>query len=73
MCREEEGIKEIIEMKQKYSATVSTNSRGLIRTADIESPIEMVSQAIYICIILVDLIQRFRVYIAYNVSSKKVV
>lgn len=48
MCREEEGIKEIIEMKQKFSATVSTNSRGLIRTADIESPIEMVSQAIYV-------------------------
>lgn len=48
MCREEEGIKEIIEMKQKYSATVSTNNKGLIRIADIQSPIEMVSQAIYV-------------------------
>lgn len=45
MCREEEGVRLIKEMKEKFSAIVSTN--GLIpNLADINSSIELVSQTI---------------------------
>jgi len=72
VCREEEGVQLIKEMKVRFSATVSTSSRGLIRAADINSPIELVSQAMYniyhVC--------KFNATLSFTlhmISSKKVV
>ncbi|XP_011877084.1 PREDICTED: aryl hydrocarbon receptor nuclear translocator-like protein 1 isoform X2 [Vollenhovia emeryi] len=43
MVSEEEGIQLIKEMKARLSTSMSTNSRGLIRAADVNSPIEVTS------------------------------
>lgn len=46
-CREEEGIQLIKEMKKRFSATVTTVGKSLIKNMDVNLTIELVSQIIY--------------------------